>query len=181
VGTPFGDFYMLCGDGESQLAFESGDGGCVELFPEKLFPVVNSDPQVDFREFFPYPGAVSFGETSADNKLPAPTLGFKECLLEDRLNRLFLGFANECAGIDDNDIGLGKINDAIVARAFEKVQDTLAVDLVFAATEVVQGDIGHEMKLSGLLEEVGDPIYTVSTIFLSIGKYLLRIKRSRYL
>ena len=61
---------------------------------------------VEFRQLFKQIPLIALCQTTGGDQHSAGTRFFQLGMLQDRINRLLLGFFDEPAGIDDDDLGL---------------------------------------------------------------------------
>ena len=120
---------------------------------------MDTEPGVDFRDFLPKLFFIAFDEASADDDFLCGRGVALPYNLEDGVDALFLGVANEAAGVDDDGIELGgrttgwlcgllAIEKDFMAGGYESAGEMFAVDSVFATAE---GDDVYSQCVSALM------------------------------
>src|SRR5262249_25805489 len=118
--------------------------------------VSGADEDVDLGEFVAQLVGVALGEAAGDDEAPARPTGLDARQLEDRVDRLLLGRADEGARVHDQHVrGVG-IEDQLVSGARELAEHDLAVDLVLRTAQRDEADARHgsHARAGGL---PGDP------------------------
>ena len=84
---------------------------------------------------------VALRQTTADDQQLAAPVGFMVGHLQDGIDRFFLGVVDECAGVDDNNVGLTFVGDDRITILRQMSEHDLGVDEIFRAAEADQTDI----------------------------------------
>ena len=85
-------------------------------------------------------GRASLDETAGGQQDLARAFFFGQT--EDRVDRFLLGWTDEAAGVDDDDVGLGRLIDAAMAARRQRLLDAFRIDDVLRAAECDQGEGG---------------------------------------
>ena len=93
------------------------------------------DEEVDLRNHFGKPAAISLGQASGDDKAAAASLLLQVGQREDGVERLLGGVADKGAGVDDNDLGPCRVRNDRVPRLLKDAENELRVDAVLRASQ----------------------------------------------
>ena len=102
---------------------------------QQVGPVELAVELVDLWDFFAQFLEVAFGEAPHYVDAAEPAFFFKLAELEDHVDALFLGVADEAAGVDHGDAAMGLFGVVVglVTEGFELTEEVLGVDKVFRA------------------------------------------------
>lgn len=106
-----------------------------------------ADKCVDIFKLLDQVFAVTLGETSGDDNFFDLPLFFEFDQLEDCIDRFFAGIFNERTRVNDSDIGVFDVDDA-VAVLLEASQDHLGIDEIAGAAQI---DHAHFLAVGCLM------------------------------
>jgi hypothetical protein len=83
-------------------------------------------------------------QATGHDELLAAAFFLVACQIEDRVDRLLARRVDEAAGVDDDDLGVTRVVDVLVAFALGHPQHDLGVDPVLRTAEAHEMDGAHE-------------------------------------
>ena len=125
--------------------------------------VRRAEEGVDLGEFALEFADVALGHAARDDQLGAG-LGLQQAHLEDGLDRLLLGLADEAAGVDDDGVGLFRALHHGVTTGHRDAKHMLGVDAVFGTAERDKMNLCHSRDVAnGATEAMASPAPSART------------------
>ena len=100
-----------------------------------LWHFAGSEHRIDFRNLRAQLVAIALGQAAGDDQSLAGAGLLVLGHLEDRVDRLLLGFVDERAGVDDEHVGVGGIAGELMPLFLGEPEHHLGVDEVLGAAE----------------------------------------------